>query len=151
MIEPGTELCLTYPTQTDILHIDKCQRRQRIVLARRIRDLVFEPLTVAEYSRRPYTYRSRYLITGIDKHLGDWRNFYLGSSDEYRSSGYLRLVRYDPNRQRIVDYFAGQYAPSPKDRRHLLRLAIELSEDRMRHGLEIRITADDLRLIQSAG
>ena len=147
MFDPGTRLKLHYPTHTEVSHIDRCTRQIRQLEVRRIRDLVREPLTLVEYCQRPYVFRSRYLVTAFDMQIREWRNFYVGSSDEYRSSGYLRLVWCNTVTGEIVQFLPGQYAPTPQDRRHLLRDAITISEAALDPRTELRILADDLRRI----
>ncbi len=62
MFQSGQQIELVYPVNTDIVFIENATRRVRNLYVHRIRDLVAEPLTPAEYLRRPYVARSRWLI-----------------------------------------------------------------------------------------
>ncbi len=67
VFDPGRKLDLIYPEST-IIGV-RPDYRIRQVLIDRVRDLVCDPLTPAEYLRRPYLLRSRWLVSGTDANL----------------------------------------------------------------------------------
>lgn len=145
MFEPGQQIELVYPTITNILHIDKAPRRLRQLYVHRTRDLVREPLTPSEYLRRPYIARSRWLILASEKAAEPPKQFYPGSSDNFRSPGTLWLAIYKPGETKPARLLGKQIEPTPKDRRLLMRLIHEA--EGVHEGYELRIIAHDLRLI----
>lgn len=144
MIEPGARLQIHYPVTTTIDAVTKISRRQ--IHVRGIRDLVAEPLTPAEYFRRPLIRRSRWLVFAFDEVQEGFRKFYLGTSKEYESRGDLRLALYEPGGTRPYRILTRGFAESRRDRILLARtirevLAMDLSD------LELRVVADDLRRV----
>jgi hypothetical protein len=139
----GTDLELSYPTTTHVRYADKPFFRDRIFRVVKIRDLVQEPLTVAEFLRRPYNRRSRYLILGQEGNR--YRQFYLGCAAGYEAPGQLRLALYDPEGYRPLELLARPFECDVRDRKIMLRL-LSNWVDKDFGGLVLRVFADDLGL-----
>lgn len=139
----GTKVDLHYPTLTDV-HAELTEWRRRELIIYRIRDLVQHPLTVEEYLHRPFVRRSRYLVIG--KEFGRWRQFYLGSSREFFTSGQLRLGLYRQN-DRLPTYLISRpFDNTPEDRRMLYN-AVERWAKHDFGQLQLRVFCDDLRVL----
>ena len=134
MIRPRARLRIHYPRTTHVAHIQHAQTRERIISVREVRDLVRDPLTVAEFMRRPFLNRSRLLVLGFDQDKEQPRQFYLGSSVEYRTAGTLRL---------IVDgvIVSRGFDATREDRKELLSWVRRLDDTE-----DLRIQCDDLRV-----
>lgn len=143
MLEPGSKIELTYPTQTLVESLEHLRRRRIHVV--RVRDLVADPLTPAEFLRRPLTQRSRWLITGFDDASQEYRQFYLGSSLEYRSPGVLKIALYEPGGHRPAYAISRPFGPSKRDRIRMAQIVASLSQRHIEE-LELRIYADDLQI-----
>ncbi|TWU66484.1 hypothetical protein [Crateriforma conspicua] len=148
MLEPGKKVDLTYPDVTLVESLSRLHRRQIRVTA--IRDLVAQPLTPDEYLRRPLIRRSRWLITGFDESRGSFRQFYLGSTAEYRAPGYLRVGLYEPGSDRPAFAVSRPFAPTKRDRILLARALSQWSRQQI-DDLQLRIFADDLKLRRTYG
>lgn len=144
MFEPGSKIELVYPTITHVLRVYSAPCKLRQLYVHRVRDLVAEPLTVAEFMRRPYVARSRWLILASEWAGEPPRQFYVGSSDNYRAPGMLRLALYEPGQDRPASLLGRQFEPTVADRRALLKLAMREADKH--EGFELRITAVDLKL-----
>ena len=140
----GQQIELIYPTITDILRIENAPRRIRQLYVHRVRDLVREPLTPAEFARRPYVARGRWLILASEFAGERPKQFYASSSDNFRAPGTLRLALYEPGANRPHRILGKQIEPTPYDRRYLLRLINQVAE--IHEGYELRILAGDLRI-----
>ncbi len=114
-----------------------------------MRDLVENLLTPAEFLRRPMTKRSRWLITGFDEEIGCNRQFYLGSSAEYRSPGLLRVALYEPGGRRPA-YAISRPFGETRAERTLMATAVASWSQRDLEDLELRIYDDDLKLLHSS-
>jgi hypothetical protein len=141
--EPGTKIELHYPTRTDVF-ADSQLWRLRELIVYRIRDLVREPLTIEEYLSRPFVKRSRYLLIG--KELGRWKQFYLGTTQEFHASGQLRLGLYAPDELKPRHLVSRSFDNTPKDRKELYKAVAEWSKIDFGQ-LTLRVFADDLRII----
>jgi hypothetical protein len=142
----GDELKLDYPTTTDLRIYRSSPLSQRKLIVHSVRDLVSDPLTIDEFLRRPFILRSRYLIRGVDSVTGQHRQFYLGSSEQFRSAGVLRIGLYNPGETRAERLLARGFQPTLKDRAMLCALLREWRA--MDFGdSTLRIFADDLRLV----
>jgi hypothetical protein len=139
----GTKIELHYPTRTDVF-ADSTQWRPRELIVYRIRDLVREPLTIEEYLQRPFIRRSRYLLVG--KELGRWKQFYLGSTQEYYSTGQLRLGLYGPDDLLPRHLVSRPFDNTPEDRKQLYNAVADWSKLDFGH-LNLRVFADDLRVV----
>lgn len=144
MIEPGKRLELTYPDRTLVDSLDHLRRRNIQVV--RTRDLISHPLEPAEFLRRPLTFRSRWLITGFDQDLGQFRQFYLGSSVEYRSAGVLKVALYERGANRPAYAISRPFGPSRRER-ILMAKAVASWSQRDLEDLDLRIYCDDMRLV----
>jgi hypothetical protein len=144
MFEPGSTIELVYPTITHVLRVYSAPRKVRQLYVHRVRDLVTEPLTIAEFTRRPYVARSRWLILASEWAGKPPRQFYVGTADNYQAPGVLRLALYEPDRPRPAKLLGRQFEPTVVDRQALLRLAIREAEKH--DGYLVRIFAGDLRL-----
>lgn len=142
MIEPGQRLNFHYPTNTNVESI--YELRHRSVIIEYIRDLVADPLTPAEYLRKPMVRRSRCLIQTRDQETGQWRKFYLGTSQEYHTPGLLRLGLYEPGCAKPWRIISGQYEQTRQDRILLSKLIQRIIVQDLGE-LELRVIADDLR------
>jgi hypothetical protein len=103
-----------------------------------------EPLTIEEYLQRPFIRRSRYLLVG--KELGRWKQFYLGSTQEYYSTGQLRLGLYGPDDLLPRHLVSRPFDNTPEDRKRLYNAVADWSK--LDFGqLNLRVFADDLRIV----
>ena len=139
----GQRIAFPYPMHTHVTHVRRSNCTLRNVHVIGVRDLVTDPLTAAEFLSDPYVNRSRYLIRGWCERARDHRQFYLGTSPEFRSPGALRLAFRDPETDsiRIV---SRQFEPTALDRRVLVRLFRGASAKEPAMAECLRITADDL-------
>jgi hypothetical protein len=157
MFEKGKEITLFYPKDTHVRWISKAPRKERNLIVHKIRDLVTEPLTPMEFLKRPYTSRSRWLVTGWDVELRMFRQFYPGSTNEFSAPGTLQLALYAPDDVRPRELLSHQFEPSVVDRREMIRIIAKWMNDRQRDqqdgvmhpadAPDLRIIASDLRLI----
>ncbi len=151
MLSPGDRIELVYPTHTHVRLVDHCSRQIRPITIRSVRDLVADPLTPTEYMRRPYVARSRWLVSAFDESKRTFRQFYLGSSDQFRSPGVLRLAIYHPGATRPHRIITDGFEPTVRDRRLLVRCLLDVLANpvagRGEGEEQIRIIADDLRRI----
>ncbi|MGB7326176.1 MAG: hypothetical protein WBD31_14985 [Rubripirellula sp.] len=147
MVEPGSYLEFSYPTNRHVRNFEAVPRRLRKIEVKRVRDLVHDPLTINEFARRPYVMRSRWLVTGIDLDVGEWRQFYLGSSDEYRAPGNLRIALYRPGDTMPHEILGREFLPTVLDRRVMLRL-IRRWHDRDLGQMHLRICCDNFRIVK---
>ncbi|MEL7337648.1 MAG: hypothetical protein AAFN70_15760 [Planctomycetota bacterium] len=111
-----------------------------------MRDLVAKPLTIADFRKRPYILRSRWLVYAWEEKTRKELKFYLGSSDEFESPGTLAVAKLDsttprPNLSIVGDIFD----ETIQARKEMLRMIEELeAKDRLdRYG----IIAPDMRLL----
>ena len=144
MIDPDTQLDIHYPDRT---LIEKCSElKLRRIHVTRVRDLVADPLSPAEYLRRPMIRRSRWLVHAFDETNQAWRKFYLGSTQEFESPGSLRLALYEPETSRPYRILTRPFGDTHRDRRILAKVVADLNKQD--HGeLMLRILADDFRLV----
>lgn len=146
MIDPGEYLEISYPVDTHVRRFDVVPRRRRHITIHRVRDLVSDPLTVEEFLRRPFVRRSRWLAFAKDNELEQWRQFYLGSTEEFASPGNLRLALYEPGGSRPKEILGREFRPTVFDRKLMMRLLRRWNHQD--HGdLQLRICCDDLRLV----
>ena len=109
-----------------------------------VRDLVQDPLTVAEYLRRPMTRRSRYLIRVLDLDKGRYRSVYQRSmSDWYRETP-LRVGIYEGSE--LVDITNHNWGPTLADRKSLIRFLAKFDGFDMGE-FRLGIFSDDLEVI----
>lgn len=144
MIDPETRLRIRYPA-TNHVGFDPPLLR-RAVLVRRVRDLVREPLSIEEFLRRPFIRRSRWLLSGVDEESGKCRQFYLGSSLEFRSPGLVRVALYEPAGNRPYEILTRGFEPTPEDRKKLMRVLRAWSAKDVGE-LQICVYSDDMRLV----
>lgn len=145
MIEPGQTLKLHYPSCTHVLDFSCAPRLPRVLTVRRIRDLVTEPLTLQEFLHRPYIVRSRWLAIGWDIEKRVWRQFYLGSSDEYQAIGQLRFAVYHPRRL-LPSRVVSQGFDATIDDRELMLRVLKRWQEKGRPTYNLRVCCDDMRL-----
>jgi hypothetical protein len=142
MFDTGQYVELVYPTVTNVLHIHDAPRKLRQLRVHRVRDLLRQPLTVAEFARRPYVARSRWLVLATEQAGKPPKQFYVGSSDNYRAPDVLRLGLYDE--EGLAMLIGRQFEPTLTDRGALLRLAMREADKH--DGYTLGIFAGDLRL-----
>ncbi len=143
MLEIGQRLVVHYPVSTHISAEPVFRRRELIIKG--LRDLVQEPLTVEEYCQRTLVRRSRWLVHARDVQLGQWRRFYLGTTQEYWRSTPLRLGLFHPETGRFVELLGKPFEPTPHDRILLARTALDWS-GRDFDGLKLGVFADDFQV-----
>lgn len=147
MFERGERIEFSYPVNNTVEATQIAFRRRHIEVVK-TRDLVSSPLTPVEFLRRPFVRRSRWLLTGVEVETGQWRNFYVGASREFRAPGTLRIGLYQPEERRPRKILTRGFGDSTAERRKLIRLLYLLSKELTEQSdLEIKILADDLRLI----
>lgn len=120
--DPGTEVEISYPESTHVHHWrpDRVQRREIVIHG--VRDLVTDPLTVAEFMRRPFLLRSRWLVRAFEPRRNHWRQFYLGSTREFALPGLLRVGLFEPGADRPTWLHDRQFGATVADRRALVEL-----------------------------
>ena len=144
MLSPGEQVTLTYPDCTLVESLARLRRRRIVV--KHVRDLVADPLTPAEFLRRPLVRRSRWLITGFDQDRQSWRQFYLGSTREFASPGFLRAAVYRIGDSKPFDLLSRPFGPSKLERRVLARVIDRYQSARLGR-LTLRVLADDFSVI----
>lgn len=147
MITPGQTIRISYPESTLIDAVSRLRKRR--IYVTKVRDLVADPLTPEEFLRRPFIRRSRWLISGIDLDTHQQRQFYLGSSREYKRPGILRVGLYAPGDTRPRWPFPLQFTETRRDRLMLVK-AIKAWLSRDLVDLSLRVFVDDFRIIRSA-
>lgn len=147
MFDINQEIEFHYPANTHVRYLgQQLALKKRQFIVRRIRDLVAEPLTPDEFIRRPYVRRSRYLVVGIEYEQRQWRQFYVGCSAEYSSPSQLRLALYEPSGKRPAKLLLRPFEATMHDRAALIRW-LHRHKHKDFHGLQLRVFADDLRLV----
>lgn len=149
MFDYGDEVELTYPISTHVRFWRPEESRRRVIIVRSVRDLVESPLTVAEFLRRPYLLRSRYLIRAFEPRGRRWRQFYAGSSNEFWSPSVLQVGLYGPEDVRPRQIIGRPFEPTPDDRRQLVRALCQWSRFDL-GDQQLRILATDLRLARKS-
>ncbi|TWU22497.1 hypothetical protein Pla52o_35540 [Novipirellula galeiformis] len=142
----GDQIEIHYPefTCVHLYRPRRLKRRQLVITS--VRDLLAEPLSAEEFLRRPFLLRSRWLAQAVECHRHRPRQFYLGSSAEFRSPGSLKVGIYEPGAPRPSRVIGRQFEPTLQDRKlliHALRewLTHDLGEARL------MIFSDDLRRV----
>lgn len=141
MLKKLEQLLLSYPTST--LVQTEWQFRRRLLEVVSVRDLVTEPLTPAEFLRRPLVHRGRWLVRATDTKTGRLQQFYLASSQEfYRPTG-LRLALYWPDAPGSppAELLPGRFAGTRRDRIVLANAVAQLRQIDF-GGFDLRITVD---------
>lgn len=147
MVEPNTELQIHYPTTTHVGYYPPPVFRERNIRVLRVRDLVQNPLTVEEFRTRPCVRRTRYLILAQESGEFRFRQFYLGSSIEFEAPSQLRIGLYYPGDIKPVELISRPFEADPREVRVLLRLLDRCRDRDWGDGKQLRIFADDLRLV----
>lgn len=145
MLTPGQKIEISYPESTLIDAVTRLRRRR--IHVKTVRDLVADPLKPEEFLRRPFIRRSRWLISGIDLDTQQRRQFYLGSSKEYKRPGILRVGLYAPGDSRPRLPFPFWFSETRRDRM-MLAIAIEAWMSRDLADLSLRVFVDDFRIIR---
>lgn len=145
MIDPGSTADLSYPRRNHVASEPIFIPRR--IEVRRVRDLVTDPLDIAEFLRRPYIRRSRWLVTGVDLDTNDWRQFYIGSTAEHRSPGVLRVCLWDCETGKPWEHLARDFEPTPKDCTELMRYLLQVRDVKLEEGLKIAVYSNDLRVV----
>lgn len=121
MFEKGDEVVLTYPQSTHVRLYRPDRATRRLIVVQDVRDLVAEPLTVADVFRRPYLLRSRWLVRGFEPQTHRWRQFYAGTAREYSAPAVLRVGIYEPGATKPAKVIGRGFDATPEDRKVLLR------------------------------
>lgn len=141
MFDRLEHLLIDYPTST-LLQTQWTFKRRRLQVVD-VRDLYTNPLTPAEYLRRPLIHRGRYLVKANDLDCQQVKQFYLASSQEfYRPTG-LRLALYWPDTigqppERII---SKRFAALRRDRIVLAKALTQLLQTDWQ-GFQLRVTVD---------
>jgi hypothetical protein len=141
----GKEIEFSYPVSTHVRFFRPDQYRDRQIVVHDVRDLVTDPLTLEEFSRRPWLMRSRYLVRAYEPDRGKWRQFYVGSSRQWQSPGMLRVGLYEHGATRPDRIFGRAFAPTIEDRRVMIAAIREWSKHHFVCG-SLRVFVDDLGL-----
>ena len=144
MVSPGQRLEISYPVCNTILRFSDYQRRR--VEVRDVRDMVATPLLPAEFMRRPYVRRSRYMISAVEMDTGRLRKFYLGASREFLSPSVLRIGLYASGDCRPYRLIGPEFESTVQHRRQMVKLLKLLNQQDL-GDLYIGIVATDLRLV----
>lgn len=141
MLKKLEQLLLSYPTSTLVQTQWKFRRRQLEVVS--VRDLVLEPLTPAEYLRRPLLHRGRWLVRAKDLRTLRVQQFYLASSAEFFRPTGLRLALYWPESPQTppAAWLPGRFAGTRRDRIVLANALAQLRRTDF-GGFDLRITVD---------
>jgi hypothetical protein len=143
MIEPGSQIELSYPDSTLVDSLARLVKRR--VHVYRVRDLLAQPLTPDEFLRRPFIRRSRWLISGYDLDRQRYRQFYLGNSAEHRAPGLLKVGLYEPGADRPTWPLPRPFGPTRAERQFLIDVIKEWAKKGPTQ-LQLRIYSDDLRV-----
>lgn len=119
--DPGMEVEISYPNSTHVRFWRPEDCRKREIVIHTVRDLVTDPLTVAEFMRRPFLLRSRWLVRAFEPKIRQWRQFYMGSSREFASSGSLRVGLFEPEATAPTWLYGQSFEPTSEGRRHLIQ------------------------------
>jgi hypothetical protein len=138
----GMEVEINYPVSTHVRFFRPDQMRRREVVIHAARDLVTDPLTIAEFMRRPFLLRSRYLVKAYEPEIRQWRQFYWGSTREYAAPGILRVGLYEPSAEKASWVYDRAFLPTPEDRRELIK-SLRQWEKIDFGSASVRIFADD--------
>lgn len=143
----GQLLTIHYPTCTTIeLLTREINYIERSIIVHNIRDLVTDPLTPAEFLRRPYVRRGRWLISAYDCKLNQLRHFYLSSTLEFYSQSQLRIGLYESRLQRPSCLLYRSFDFTIRDIKELVTLLHHI-EGNDYNGMTIGIFCDDMRII----
>lgn len=148
--QTGKEVELTYPISTHLRFYRPDEMRRREIRILTVRDLVTDPLTLAEFNRRPWLMRSRWLARAFEPATGQYRQFYVGSSQEYQSPGVLRVAIYEHGAMRPDRFLGRAFKPTIEDRRVLIAAIREWSKHRHTLG-SLRIVAEGLGICCKTG
>jgi hypothetical protein len=138
----GMEVAINYPVSTHVRFFRPDQMRRREVVIHAARDLVTDPLTIAEFMRRPFLLRSRYLVKAYEPEIRQWRQFYWGSTREYAAPGILRVGLYEPGAEKASWVYDRAFLPTPEDRRELIK-SLRQWEKIDFGSASVRVFADD--------
>lgn len=119
--DPGMAVEISYPHSTHVRFWRPEDCRKREIVIHTVRDLVTDPLTVAEFMRRPFLLRSRWLVRAFEPKIRQWRQFYMGSSREFASSGALRVGLFEPEATTPTWLYGPSFEPTSEGRRDLIR------------------------------
>jgi hypothetical protein len=107
-----------YPFTTHVsVEFPKWEPRRFEIL--RVRDLARDPLTVAEFLRRPMTRRSRYLIRVRDLDQQQLRSVYHRSMADWYRETPLRVGIY--HKSKVQELLRTNWGPTIADRQRLIR------------------------------
>jgi len=140
--DQGMEVEISYPVSTHVRFWRPDEWRRREIVIHTARDLLTDPLSIAEFLRRPYLLRSRWLVRAFEPAIRQWRQFYWGSTREYSAPGNLRLGLYEPGGKQPSWTFGRAFAPTPEDRRELIK-AVRQFEKWDVGGASVKVFADD--------
>jgi len=140
--DPGMEVEISYPNSTHVRFWRPEDFRKRQIVIHTLRDLVTDPLTVAEFMRRPFLLRSRWLVRAFEPKIRQWRQFYMGSSREFASSGTLRVGLFEPGTTAPTWLYGQSFEPTSEGRRNLIRRLQDWSHIDFGNG-RLGIFADD--------
>jgi hypothetical protein len=142
MLVPGEKIEFRYPVSTHVGTHPEFRDRSVTVLS--IRDTVRDPLTLDEFVRRPYVRRSRWLISSIEGQ--NYRQFYLGNSEEFRAPSQLSVGIFDLEKNTRIDTLFRRFDADPREVKTLLRLLAKYRDHDFGDAIELRVWADDLAL-----
>ena len=142
MLELGARVELEYPSRS-LVGVEPAFLR-RVMLVRSVRDLVKDPLTPAEFIRRPMVHRSRFLFRCLDVQKNAYRNVYEGAAREWRRDCPHRWGLFCGNQ--LMERVAGAWGNSEHDRLELRKL-LEKWRFEDFAGWRIGVFVDDLRVI----
>lgn len=143
MLELKSELSIYYPDST-VVEPRKINWKPRSLIVHGVRDLVREPLSPAEFLRRPMLSRGRYLVLGFDQTVGGFRKFYLSNCrDQYRPTT-IRLAMYSPE-GKIIEIL-DEYAPTRRARIMAMRVVSKFAQEDFGEN-RLGLYCDDLQLV----
>ncbi len=134
-----------YPISTNLHRLQFPDFQTRVIMVKRIRDLVTHPLTPEEFIRRPLIQRGRYLLGGVDLSTGMFKQFYEASFRQHLRIVPLRVAVFCEYGER-PQYIYYRTFTTPRERMLLAR-ALGRGIFTPPPGMKIGIYADDLKLV----
>lgn len=145
MLALHQQIEIDYPTCT--LVNAQLEFRPRKLVVKKVRDLVVDPLTPADYLRRPLNHRGRWLILARDLETGQLRQFYWSTVKDHFRPLPLRLGLYGPGNHRPLELLSRPFEPVVRDR-ILLARAIQIWSKKVDQSLRLGVFCDDLRVVK---
>ena len=141
MFKKLEQLLLHYPHTTLVGTQWQFRRRRLEVVS--VRDLLTEPLTPAEFMRRPLVHRGRWLVKARDLEQQQVKQFYLAATREFWRPTGLRAGLYWPCAEGDgpAELLTRRFGTTPRERIVLANALAQLQQIDWQ-GFDLRITID---------